>query len=555
MSYTKIAKIFADSEALSGQTVSVGGWVRTIRDLKGFGFIELNDGSCFRNLQVVMEAEALSNYKDIAAQNVGAALIVTGVVTLTPDAKQPLELKATEIAVEGISTPDYPLQKKRHSVEFLRTIQHLRPRTNLFSATFRVRSAAAYAIHKFFQDRGFVYAQTPIITASDCEGAGEMFQVTTLDLNNVPKTEDGQVDYSQDFFGKKTSLTVSGQLNAENFAMAFGNVYTFGPTFRAENSNTQRHAAEFWMVEPEMAFTDLNGYMDTAEDMIKYIIRYVMEQCPQEMDFFNQFVDKGLRERLEHVASSDFGRVSYTEAVDLLKKSGEKFDYPVEWGIDLQTEHERYLTEHIFKRPVFVTDYPKDIKAFYMRLNDDGKTVAAADCLVPGIGEIIGGSQREERLDVLEARIKELGMNPALRLLPSRRLWPGLRADGDVSHRCEQHPRRGTASPHCGQRRFLINRIPKSGPSEKRDRFFLPYAQISLENLKYFRHSTMRGQLTFRGAYDRIRLSSTTEYRQWKPIGKRRKSTEGVKLSGVRRADRTMGGCGSGESRLTGYRR
>ena len=363
MSYTKIAKIFADSEALSGQTVSVGGWVRTIRDLKGFGFIELNDGSCFRNLQVVMEAEALSNYKDIAAQNVGAALIVTGVVTLTPDAKQPLELKATEIAVEGISTPDYPLQKKRHSVEFLRTIQHLRPRTNLFSATFRVRSAAAYAIHKFFQDRGFVYAQTPIITASDCEGAGEMFQVTTLDLNNVPKTEDGQVDYSQDFFGKKTSLTVSGQLNAENFAMAFGNVYTFGPTFRAENSNTQRHAAEFWMVEPEMAFTDLNGYMDTAEDMIKYIIR-------------------------------------------------EKFDYPVEWGIDLQTEHERYLTEHIFKRPVFVTDYPKDIKAFYMRLNDDGKTVAAADCLVPGIGEIIGGSQREERLDVLEARIKELGMNP-----------------------------------------------------------------------------------------------------------------------------------------------
>ena len=298
MSYTKIAKIFADSEALSGQTVSVGGWVRTIRDLKGFGFIELNDGSCFRNLQVVMEAEALSNYKDIAAQNVGAALIVTGVVTLTPDAKQPLELKATEIAVEGISTPDYPLQKKRHSVEFLRTIQHLRPRTNLFSATFRVRSAAAYAIHKFFQDRGFVYAQTPIITASDCEGAGEMFQVTTLDLNNVPKTEDGQVDYSQDFFGKKTSLTVSGQLNAENFAMAFGNVYTFGPTFRAENSNTQRHAAEFWMVEPEMAFTDLNGYMDTAEDMIKYIIRTVMEKCPDEMNFFNSFVDKGLKERL-----------------------------------------------------------------------------------------------------------------------------------------------------------------------------------------------------------------------------------------------------------------
>ena len=412
MERMRIAAIFADQESLGGKDVTVCGWARTIRDMKTFGFIELNDGSCFKNLQVVMSAEELANYKDIAAQNVGAALIVKGTVVLTPDAKQPLEVKAHSIAVEGKSTPDYPLQKKRHSVEFLRTIQHLRPRTNLFSAAFRVRSVAAHAIHCFFQDRGFVYVNTPIITASDCEGAGEMFQVTTLDLNNVPKTEDGQVDYSQDFFGKKTSLTVSGQLNAENFAMAFGNVYTFGPTFRAENSNTQRHAAEFWMVEPEMAFTDLNGYMDTAEDMIKYIIRYVMEQCPQEMDFFNQFVDKGLRERLEHVASSDFGRVSYTEAVDLLKKSGEKFDYPVEWGIDLQTEHERYLTEHIFKRPVFVTDYPKDIKAFYMRLNDDGKTVAAADCLVPGIGEIIGGSQREERLDVLEARIKELGMNP-----------------------------------------------------------------------------------------------------------------------------------------------
>ena len=412
MSYTKIAKIFADSEALSGQTVTVGGWVRTIRDLKGFGFIELNDGSCFRNLQVVMEAEALSNYKDIAAQNVGAALIVTGVVTLTPDAKQPLEVRACAIEVEGKSTPDYPLQKKRHSVEFLRTIQHLRPRTNLFSATFRVRSAAAYAVHEFFQSRGFVYVQTPIITGSDCEGAGEMFQVTTLDLNNVPKTEDGQVDYSQDFFGKKTSLTVSGQLNAENFAMAFGDVYTFGPTFRAENSNTQRHAAEFWMIEPEMAFCDLAGDMDVAEDMIKYVIRTVLARCPQEMDFFNSFVDKGLLERLQHVASSDFGRVTYTEAVDILMKHNDKFDFKVEWGTDLQTEHERYLTEQVYKRPVFVTDYPKDIKAFYMRLNDDGKTVAAADCLVPGIGEIIGGSQREERLDVLEARIKELGMNP-----------------------------------------------------------------------------------------------------------------------------------------------
>ena len=412
MERTTIAAIFADREALSGQTVTVCGWARTIRDMKTFGFIELNDGSCFKNLQVVMDANVLNNYKEIAGQNVGAALIVRGTVVLTPDAKQPLEVKAASIAVEGPSAPDYPLQKKRHSVEFLRTIQHLRPRTNLFSAAFRVRSAAAHAIHCFFQDRGFVYVHTPIITASDCEGAGEMFQVTTLDLDNVPKTPDGKVDYTQDFFGKPANLTVSGQLNAENFAMAFGDVYTFGPTFRAENSNTQRHAAEFWMVEPEMAFADLGDYMDTAEAMIKYIINYVMEKCPDEMDFFNSFVDKGLKERLEHVASSDFGRVSYTDAVELLKKSGQKFDYPVEWGIDLQTEHERYLTEQIFKRPVFVTDYPKEIKAFYMRMNDDGRTVAAADCLVPGIGEIIGGSQREERLDVLEGRIKELGMDP-----------------------------------------------------------------------------------------------------------------------------------------------
>ena len=412
MSYTKVAAIFADSEVYSGKEVTVGGWARTIRDMKNFGFIELNDGSCFKNLQVVMEAGALDNYTEVAGQNVGAALIVTGTVVLTPDAKQPLELKASHIAVEGTSSPDYPLQKKRHSVEFLRTIQHLRPRTNLFSAAFRVRSVAAHAIHCFFQNRGFVYVHTPIITGSDCEGAGEMFQVTTLDLNNVPKTADGQVDYSQDFFGKKTSLTVSGQLNAENFAMAFGDVYTFGPTFRAENSNTQRHAAEFWMVEPEMAFADLNDYMDTAEEMIKYIIRMVLERCPDEINFFNAFVDKGLKERLEHVASSDFGRVSYTEAVALLEKVNDRFDYKVEWGTDLQTEHERYLTEQVYKRPVFVTDYPKDIKAFYMRLNDDGKTVAAADCLVPGIGEIIGGSQREERLDVLEARIRELGMNP-----------------------------------------------------------------------------------------------------------------------------------------------
>ena len=412
MDRTTIAAIFADQDKLDGQTVTVCGWTRTIRDMKTFGFIELNDGSCFKNLQVVMDTNVLDNYKEIAAQNVGAALIVVGQVVLTPQAKQPLEVKAASIAVEGPSSPDYPLQKKRHSVEFLRTIQHLRPRTNLFSAAFRVRSVAAHAIHCFFQDQGFVYVQTPIITGSDCEGAGEMFQVTTLDLENVPKTEDGQVDYAQDFFGKKTSLTVSGQLNCENFAMAFGNVYTFGPTFRAENSNTQRHAAEFWMIEPEMAFADLGDYMDNAEAMIKYVIRYVLDHCPDEIAFFNSFVDKGLKERLEHVASSDFGRVSYTEAVEILKEHNDQFDYKVFWGCDLQTEHERYLTEQVYKRPVFVTDYPKEIKAFYMRQNDDGKTVAAADCLVPGIGELIGGSQREERIDVLEARIQELGMDP-----------------------------------------------------------------------------------------------------------------------------------------------
>ena len=412
MSYTKIATIFADSEQLAGKEVTVGGWARTIRDMKNFGFIELNDGSCFKNLQVVMEAGALANYAEIASQNVGAALIVTGTIVLTPEAKQPLELKATAIEVEGTSTPDYPLQKKRHSVEFLRTIQHLRPRTNLFSATFRVRSVAAYAIHQFFQDRGFVYVHTPIITASDCEGAGEMFRVTTLDMENLPKNENGTVDYTQDFFGKSANLTVSGQLNAENFAMAFGDVYTFGPTFRAENSNTQRHAAEFWMIEPEMAFTDLKGDMDVAEAMIKYVIREVMRKCPDELNFFNSFVDKGLLERLEHVASSDFGRVTYTEAVEILEKNNDKFDYKVFWGCDLQTEHERYLTEQVYKKPVFVTDYPKEIKAFYMRMNEDGKTVAAADCLVPGIGEIIGGSQREERLELLEGRIKELGMKP-----------------------------------------------------------------------------------------------------------------------------------------------
>ena len=412
MKRTEIARIFADMDQYGGQDVTVCGWARTIRDMKNFGFIELNDGSCFKSIQIVFEEATLENYKEIAKQNVGAALIVHGKVVLTPQAKQPLEIKADSIAVEGPSAPEYPLQKKRHGVEFLRSVAHLRPRTNLFSAAFRVRSVAAFAIHEFFQDRGFVYVHTPIITASDCEGAGEMFRVTTLDPQNPPLTEDGQVDFSQDFFGKPASLTVSGQLNAENFAMAFGNVYTFGPTFRAENSNTQRHAAEFWMIEPEMAFCDLAGDMDVAEAMIKFLIRRVLERCPQEIDFFNSFVDKGLKERLEHVASSDFGRVSYTDAVEILKKNNDKFDYKVEWGTDLQTEHERYLTEQVFKKPVFVTDYPKEIKAFYMRLNDDGKTVAAADCLVPGIGEIIGGSQREERLELLESRIRELGMNP-----------------------------------------------------------------------------------------------------------------------------------------------
>ena len=412
MERTTIARIFADAQALGGQTVTVMGWARTIRDMKTFGFVELNDGSCFKNLQVVLDANVLENYKEITGQNVGAALIVTGTVVLTPEAKQPLEVKAATVAVEGVSAPEYPLQKKRHSVEYLRTIQHLRPRTNLFSAAFRVRSVAAHAIHCFFQDQGFVYVHTPIITGSDCEGAGEMFQVTTLDVNNPPRLEDGSIDWSQDFFGKKANLTVSGQLNCENFAMAFGNVYTFGPTFRAENSNTQRHAAEFWMIEPEMAFADLGDYMDNAEAMIKYVIKTVMEKCPDEMDFFSNFVDKGLKERLEHVANSEFGRVSYTEAVEILKQNNDKFDYKVEWGVDLQTEHERFLTEQHFKKPVFVTDYPKEIKAFYMRANDDGKTVAAADCLVPGVGELIGGSQREERLDLLEERIRELGMNP-----------------------------------------------------------------------------------------------------------------------------------------------
>ena len=412
MDRNTIASLYADADALGGKTVTVAGWVRSIRDMKNFGFVTLNDGSCFKDLQVVVNREKLGDelYDSTIAQSVGAALSFTGELSLTPDRPQPFELQASQINVEGASAPDYPMQKKRQTREFLRTQQHLRSRTNLFRAVFRVRSVAAFAIHRFFQERGFVYVNTPIITGSDCEGAGEMFRVTTLDLNNLPLKEDGTVDDSKDFFGKPTSLTVSGQLNAENFAMAFGDVYTFGPTFRAEVSYTQRHAAEFWMIEPEMAFADLNDYMDTAEAMVKYIINRTLERCPQEMEFFNSFVDKGLLERLHNVVSNDFGRITYTEAVDILIKSGQKFDYPVEWGIDLQTEHERYLTEKVFQKPIFVTDYPKDIKAFYMRMNDDGKTVAAADCLVPGVGEIIGGSQREERLDMLTKRMHELGL-------------------------------------------------------------------------------------------------------------------------------------------------
>ena len=429
MSYTKIASIYADSDVHAGKEVTVGGWARTIRDMKNFGFIELNDGSCFRNLQVVMEAGSLENYKEIAAQNVGAALIVTGTIVLTPEAKQPLELKAAAIEVAGPSTPDYPLQKKRHTVEYLRTIQHLRPRTNLFSAVFRVRSVAAMAIHEFFQSRGFVYVHTPIITASDCEGAGEMFRVTTLDPKDPPLKDDGTVDFSQDFFGKPANLTVSGQLNAENFAMAFGDIYTFGPTFRAENSNTPRHAAEFWMIEPEMAFADLGDYMDNAEAMVKYVIGYVLEKCPDELAFFNQFFDKGLLERLNALVKADFARVSYTEAVEILEKHNDQFQYKVEWGTDLQTEHERFLTEKVYGKPVFVTDYPAAIKSFYMRANDDGRTVAAADMLVPGVGELVGGSQREERLDLLLAKMEQLGMH-----MEDYQQYLDLRRFGSVQH-------------------------------------------------------------------------------------------------------------------------
>ena len=405
-----IKTLFAEGEKYADQTVTVCGWARTIRDSKVFGFIELNDGSCFKSLQIVFEQGTIDNFEEIAKLNVGSALVVTGKVVLTPQNKQPLEVKAAKIEIEGKSTPDYPLQKKRHSVEFLREIAHLRPRTNLISATMRVRSEAAFALHSFFHSRNFVYVHTPLITASDCEGAGEMFRVTTLDLANVPKTEDGKVDYTKDFFGKSANLTVSGQLNAETYAMAFGNVYTFGPTFRAEKSNTLRHAAEFWMIEPEIAFADLDDNMSLAEDMIKYIISYVLEHAPEEMAFCNQFLDKGLLDRLHNVLHNDFGRITYTEAVALLEQHNDQFEYPVHWGTDLQTEHERYLTEVVFKKPVFVTDYPKEIKAFYMKLNPDGKTVAAMDCLVPGIGEIIGGSQREDNYELLKARIEELGM-------------------------------------------------------------------------------------------------------------------------------------------------
>ena len=428
MQLTTVKELFKEREKYLDKEITVGGWIRSIRDSKAFGFIVLNDGTSFDTLQIVYH-DTMANFAEVSKLNVGAAIIVKGTLVATPEAKQPFEIQATEVTVEGASSADYPLQKKRHTFEYLRTIPHLRARTNTFQAVFRVRSLIAYAIHQYFQEQGFVYVHTPLITSSDCEGAGEMFQVTTLDLDNIPKTEDGAVDYSEDFFGKHTSLTVSGQLNAETYAMAFRNVYTFGPTFRAENSNTTRHAAEFWMIEPEMAFCDLSGYMDTAEAMTKYVIRYVLDNCPDEMAFFNQFIDKGLIERLELVANSEFGRISYTEAIEILKKNNKKFQFPVEWGVDIQTEHERYLTEVVFKKPVFVTDYPKEIKSFYMKQNPDGKTVAAADMLVPGIGELIGGSQREEDYDKLVARMDELGLDKS-----SYDWYLNLRKFGGVEH-------------------------------------------------------------------------------------------------------------------------
>ena len=428
MELTNIREIFRNKDKFADKEVTIGGWVRSNRNSKNFGFIVVNDGTFFEPIQVVY-GNGLDNYDEVGKINVGAAIIVRGTLVLTPDAKQPFEIQAAYVTVEGASTPDYPLQKKRHTFEYLRTISHLRPRTNTFEAVFRVRSLCAYAIHKFFQERDFVYVHTPLITGSDCEGAGEMFQVTTLDLNNLPMTEEGKVDFSKDFFNKPTNLTVSGQLNGETYAMAFKNIYTFGPTFRAENSNTTRHAAEFWMIEPEIAFADLEDDMMLAESMLKYVISYVLENAPEEMAFFNNFVDKGLLDRLRNVVENDFARVTYTEAIDILSKHNDKFDYKVSWGCDLQTEHERYLTEQIYKRPVFVTDYPKEIKAFYMKLNDDGKTVAAVDCLVPGIGEIIGGSQREDDYDKLLARINELGLSE-----DDYKFYLDLRKYGSASH-------------------------------------------------------------------------------------------------------------------------
>ncbi len=428
MKLTTVKQIWENREAYLNREIDLGGWVRSNRDSKSFGFLTVSDGSFFEPLQVVYH-DSLANFQVIRKINVGAALIIRGTLVATPDAKQPFEIQATEISVEGDSAPDYPLQKKRHSPEFLRTILHLRPRTNLFQAAFRVRSVIAFAIHSFFQERNFVYVHTPLITSSDAEGAGEMFRVTTLDPNEIPRTPDGLVDYREDFFGKETNLTVSGQLNGEAFAQAFRDIYTFGPTFRAENSNTTRHAAEFWMVEPEISFADLNDNMQLAEDMLKYIIRFVLEHAPEEMEFLNRFVDTGLLERLNHVLNSEFGHISYTEAVEILMKNNDNFDYKVSWGTDLQTEHERFLTEQVFKRPLFVTDYPKDIKAFYMKLNPDGKTVAAMDCLVPGIGEIIGGSQREDDYEKLRARMAELNMDEE-----AYRFYLDLRKYGSSRH-------------------------------------------------------------------------------------------------------------------------
>ena len=428
MDLVNIRDLYRDKEKYTDKEITVGGWLRGNRDSKTFGFLVVNDGTFFETLQVVY-SDALPNFDAITKLNVGAAVIAKGTIVATPDAKQPFEMQASEIVIEGESTADYPLQKKRHTFEYLRTITHLRARTNTFEAVFRVRSVAAYAIHKFFQERDFVYVHTPIITGSDCEGAGEMFQVTTMDLNDIPRTEDGAVDYSKDFYGKQTNLTVSGQLNVETYAFAFKNVYTFGPTFRAENSNTTRHAAEFWMIEPEICFADLKDDMILAESMLKYVINYVLEHCPEEMNFFNNFVDKGLIERLKHVATSEFGHVTYTDAIKILEKHNDEFDYKVYWGCDLQTEHERYLTEKEFGRPVFVTDYPKEIKAFYMKLNDDGKTVAACDCLVPGIGEIIGGSQREDDYDLLLKRMEECGLNK-----DDYEFYSDLRKYGSVRH-------------------------------------------------------------------------------------------------------------------------